>query len=315
MTGGSLADPTLESVESLLRDGLAHGDAELSTAAPVLRHLLVHSDNALFSDEVVARARGFLADMALQLLRSQGEALDADDPVSFAAEHQDDLALALAEERPLLAHVHALAVEGTIALQLEARSGIDPVLCPLLEELVASRDDAVAGTATAVLAAQARFILHHRRMSLPLGELPGELFHRALLVLQGQFRGRGDAAAMAARNLSGQFDEGHGRLALVARLVGRMNEPADRFDIRHAGLATFASALAAASAQDRDLCVLWLSDGRFVRLALAMRAAGLTQQQAEKQLLHLDVDFALPEGFGTLGRERAALLLGASHGE
>ena len=60
MTAATLAEPTLESVESMLRAELAQGDAMLSTAAPILRHLLVNDDLALFSDEVVARVRGML---------------------------------------------------------------------------------------------------------------------------------------------------------------------------------------------------------------------------------------------------------------
>ena len=52
MMAGTLAEPTLESVETVLREELAQGDGMLATATPILRHLLVNDDQALFSDEV-----------------------------------------------------------------------------------------------------------------------------------------------------------------------------------------------------------------------------------------------------------------------
>ena len=316
MTVESLAEPTLESVESLLRDELAHGDAALSTSAPVLRHLLAHGDNALLSDEVVARTRALLADVASQLLDALAEAVAAADPVAFLAGRRDSLALALADEPALLAHVHALAIEGIVSLELQARSGIDPVLCPQLQELVASPDGDLAGIAIAALAAQARFILHHGQMTLPLGELPGDLLAQAFRVLESHAAKRGDAARAAVHQLSAQFDENHSRLGLISQLVARMGEPALGLDIRHAGLAIFATALAATSKQERDVCVLSFADGRGVRLALSLRAAGLTAAEVESQLLHADADVVLPQGFAALSEDRAALLLhGSAPGE
>ena len=70
--------------------------------------------------------------------------------------------------------------------RLQARSGIDPVLTPLVQDLVASKDGSVASLAMAVLASQARFQQHYRRMELPLRELPGDLFHQALVLLRTQ---------------------------------------------------------------------------------------------------------------------------------
>lgn len=316
MTVESLAEPTLESMELLLRDELAHGDAVLSTSAPVLRHLLAHGDNALLNDEVVARTRGLLADVASQLLDALAEAVAVANPVAFLVGRRDSLALALADEPALLAHAHALAIEGSLSLHLQARSGIDPVLCPQLQELVASPDSEVAGIAIAALAAQARFVLHHRQMTLPLGELPGDLLARAFHVLENHAAKRGNAARGAVHQLSAQFDENHSRLGLIAQLVAQLGEPNLGLDIRHSGVAIFATALAAASKQERDLCVLSLADGRGVRLALTLRAAGLTAADVESQLVHTDADVVLPQGFAALGEDRAALLLhGSAPGE
>ena len=310
MTAETLAEPTLESVESMLRVQLAQGDTMLSTAAPILRHLLVNDDPALLSDEVVARVRGMLLDVARQLLHAQAEAVRIEECAPFVAEREEALAQCLAGDAEFLAHVHALTIEARLTLQLQARSNVDPVLCPLLQELVASSDDTVAGSAMAVLAAQARFIQHHRRMALPLAELPGDLFHAALLALRSI--AEESEAASAERTLRDRYDEGHGRLGLISHLVMRLGKAARALDIHHAGLAIFATALAMASRQERDVTVLSFSDRQFVRFALAMRAAGLKQPVVEEQFLHLHREISLPEGFDRLPAERASSLLASS---
>lgn len=312
MTSAMKPEASLESVETLLRDELVQGDVMLSTATPVLRHLLVTEDQAPFSDEVVARVRGMLVDIARQLLSAMAQAAQIADRSEFLAEYEDGLAEALLDEPAFLAHVHALTLEARLALQLQARCNIDTALSPLLQELAASRDEVLAGSAMATLAAQARFIEHHRRMSLPLGELPGDLFHTAVLALRAHFDDRAETAA-AEQALHEAYDESRGRPALLARLVMRMGKIAPRaLDIDQAGLAIFATALAMASGQERDLAVLSFSDRQFARLALVMRAAGLKQPAVEEQFLYLHPGIVLPEGFEKLTADRAALLLAAS---
>ena len=75
-----------------------------------------------------------------------------------------------------------------IALLIDADNvrpeGIDPVLTGLVQELIASQDSGVSALAMQALAAQSRFVQSQRRMELPLGELPGDLFHKALLLMQ-----------------------------------------------------------------------------------------------------------------------------------
>ena len=158
---------------------------------------------------------------------------------------EDALAEALVSEPALLRHVHALTLEAQVTLRLHATGNIDPVLSPLLQDLIAAKDDVVAGVAMATLAAQARFVQHYRRMELPLGELPAELFHRALLL----FRSHADCddAAAAEHALRQSYEERHGRLGLLSRLVMRMGLDASHaLDAGHAGVAIFATALAMA---------------------------------------------------------------------
>jgi hypothetical protein len=310
-----MTEQTAEAVELLLRDELGRGDAKIATSRPILRHLLANDDHTLFSDEMVARIRGMMNHIASQLLFAQGAAADALDRARYAADRQDDLAQALFEDTDFLAHAHALTLEAQLTERLQARSGIDSVLTPLVQELAAAREMDVAGVAMAVLAAQARFMQHHRRMELPLGELPGDLLHKALLLMRLQ-AGDERAADQAERQLRDIYEEGAGRLGLLARLVMAMGQKAVRaLAIDHAGLAIFSTALAMASAQSRDLTVLSFADRQFARLALALRAAGLKQQAVEEQFLYLHPEIALPDGFEMLRADRAAALLADSRPE
>jgi hypothetical protein len=302
-----MTEQTVESVELLLRDELGRGDTMIATSRPILRHLLANDDHALFNDEMIARIRGMMNHVASQLLFAQAGAAGSPDRASYAAERQDELAQALFEDTAFLAHAHALTLEAQLAERLQARSGIDSVLSPLVQELAAAREMDMAALARAVLAAQARFMQRHRRMALPLGELPGDLFHRALLLLRSHAEHGGEASEEAERQLREAYEEGTGRLGLLTRLVMAMGQKAMRaLAIDHAGLAIFSTALAMASSQERDIAVLSFADRQFARLALALRAAGLKQQAVEEQFLYLHPEIALPDGFDMLRADRAA---------
>jgi hypothetical protein len=312
MNSVTTSDPGTESAETLLRDELAQCDFALSSAMPILRHLVVNEDQSLFSDEVVARVRGMLAALARQLLHAQAEAEHIADRTAFLDGREPVLAEALAGEPALLRHIHALTVEAQIALRLQVQADIDPVLSPLLQDLVAAEDGVLASTAMATLAAQARFIQHQRRMSLPLDQLPAELFHKALLLFRAQ-AGDSAGAETAERALRQAFDESLGRLGLLSRLVMRAGRLAPQaLDVGHAGIALFASALSLAAGQERELIALSLSDRQYARLALAMCAAGMKPAAVQAQLVLLHPDVALSEAFASLGSDQAARLLATS---
>ena len=74
-----------EPVEQALRDELARGDALIAGARPILRHLLAEHDRALFNEELVARVRGMMLDLARQLLFVQTEVANAPDRASSRA--------------------------------------------------------------------------------------------------------------------------------------------------------------------------------------------------------------------------------------
>lgn len=304
------------SIENVLRDELAQGDAMLGTIAPILRHLLNNSEHSVFSDEIVARVRGMLSGLVGQLLDAKAEAAGHADQREHPADIVQTLQDNLAAHQGLLAHVHALAMEWQLTERLHARLALDPVISPLLQALIASPDSGVATRAMALLAAQARFAQAQRRMELALTELPGDLLHGAFLTLRAMADGSADDqhhTEEAERAIRARFDESRSRLGLIASLlVGMGGGASAALSITHGGVAIFVSALGMASAQGRDLAILSTNDAQLARLALAMRAAGIKPETVEEEFASLHPAVALPDNFAQLGPDRAAAILAQS---
>ena len=307
---------TGETVEAVMRVELAHGDALVGTIAPILRHLLANDEHSVFSDEIIARVRGMLSDLAVQLLDAQARASGAPEARDHDSTQIEALVAGIVGHAGFLAHLHALALEWQLTERLQARLAVDPVLSPLLQALIASQDTATAAAAVALLAAQARFAQSQRRMQLPIGELPGELVHAALLVLRSHaahdpaHQAESEAAEAAIR---ARYDESRNRLGLMTRLVAGMGGGASAaLSVTHAGAGLFLTALGLGSGQERDMAVLATNEGQLARLALALRACGLKHKAIEEQFAALHPDVSLPEGFDQLGSDRAAALLALS---
>lgn len=299
-------------VEALLRGGLTRENRAVASVVPVLQHLLASEAHSLLSDAVLARVRGMIHDCAAQVMA----AMAGHDPASRALLHTDPSALeacadALLEDEALLAFCHALASEGLLAERLQQRQSLDPVLSPLLQELIASEDPAIASLAMSVLAAQSRFVQTQRRMELPMGELPAELFHAVIARAQATVTGGAGHEGLA--RLQSSYDEGASRLGLLARLVGSMRRGVvAALALDHAGLALFASALAAQQDHPRAAVVLACLDGQGLRLALVLRAAGLSLPAIERQFALIAPGALLPRIIADLTPERAATLLNAA---
>lgn len=303
--------PSESPVEIILREELAHGDGVLQSLAPILGHLVATAGNPLFNDQVVASVRSRAADVARQLLREQGIAAGLGDPDGFAEAGFDELADALMNQQDFLIHCHALTIEAQTGEALRRRSGIDPVLSPMLQSLIASKNQSIAGGAMAILAAQARFFQHHARMELPLRELPGAIFDQVLLTWRS-FAGS-DASTVTAQaeaTLRSNFDEGASRIGLLNRMIlalGKDARPA--LAVSNGGVSLFASALALVSEQPRDTIVVATSEQLVGRLALSLRAAGLDAREVAEQFGYFHPDIDLPEGFEALRQDRAQELL------
>ena len=302
-----------ESIESALRIGLASSDAAVESIVPILRHVLTSEDSSLFGDEIVARVRGMLADLAEQLLDRYQE---PEDGAADQTAHVGVMSDALLESPALLNHLHALALEWQLTQRLEARFGVDPVLTPLLQALIASNKADTASLAMHLLAAQARHGQAQRRMSLPLLELPAELLHTALTALRSAGDKLGQEAAAQVDEIQSRvrrdYNEASTRLGLASRLVSSLGTDArDALSIRHAGTTIFHSALAIGAGIDRDLAVLATHESQAARLALALRASGLKAAAVLEQCLALHPDFSFPDTLEGVSADRAAALLAA----
>lgn len=310
MIDAAAPNGNLDSLETVLRTDLAHGEAVGESVVPILRHLLANQGNSMFGEEIVARVRGMISDIAGQLL----DACAAAAGETELPEHEDDAIAAVSDllvaDGNLVAHVHALALEAQLAAALQSRLSLDPVLSPLVQALVASPDNDASALAMNFLAAQARFVQAQRRMKLPLNELPGDILAAALNVI-GSVPEIPDATAnVAASTLRGRYDEGRSRLGLIARLVTGMGGGAiAALSISHAGVAIFLTALAIGSSQAREAVTLSTSETQLARLALGLRAAGMKPETVAEQFLALHPDVELPQGFDRIGADRAAAIL------
>ena len=289
-----------------LRHELARGDLSLASSRPVLRHLLDGTDTTL-SDEIVAMIRGMVADCARQL---EDTLADAGEPVDERSGSTLDL---LQGQDGLVGHLHALAWEARLAERIALRSGIDPVLSPLLQSLAASQDEQRAAAAMQVLSAQARFIQRARRMACPLHELPPDLFHSAVRLLD-DIASDFDVAETAATALRAGYDERHTRRGRFSHLISTLGpDTAQALELDMAGLSLFGSALAHHIEADRDTVLLGFAEHHCARLALSLRAAGLAGDAMHAQFFYLHPEIALPDRLVELAPADArAMLEGAS---
>ena len=294
-----------DTVAAALRDELARGDAVAGTVAPILRHLIAARDVSVFSEEILARVRAMLADLATELL----DALVG--PESRRAHSADEIEVvgrALLDNPALLTHLHALALEWQLTERMQARLALDPVLSPLVRE----RLSAPPGPAQDFLAAQARWCQAQRRMKLPLRELPADLLNVALYTLRmlaGAEPELADRASLVENDIRQSYDEAVTRLGLAACMLADLPDGRSALAIGQAGVPLFLTALAAGSGQHRDAVVLATHEAQLARLALGLRAAGLAPAAVAEQFQVLHPDILLPAGFEQIDPDHAAAIL------
>lgn len=298
-------------IETILRDELTRGDIALRGVAPVLTHMLSGSGGSLVSEAIVARLRGILAHIASQLLSS----IEAD----YDDQEADRVADFIANDGAILSHCYAHAMEAQLTERLEIKSAVDPVLSPLLQELIASDNAEVAELAMVTLTAQSRFTQTSKRMELPLVELPADLFQHLIhlwskMPLAIAEESRSAVLKSSVASLKSDYDEGATRAGLLARLVSAMRGGARAaLNLEHAGFALFTTALSALTRQPRELSILSCHPRQAARLALSLRAAGLIESEIEQQFELLHPEQKLPRGFDDLMPDRAQTLI--SHAE
>ncbi|MCT2399512.1 hypothetical protein [Novosphingobium mangrovi (ex Huang et al. 2023)] len=306
-----------DNVEAVLREELARGDAMAETVLPILRHLIAAEDSSVFSEEILARVRGMLADLAGGMLDAMANAAGPDEAFARDDGIAEQLTRAFMDNPALISHLHALALEWQLTERMQARLALDPVVSPMLQELISSPDEGTQGLAMTFLAAQARWCQTQRRMTLPFRDLPGDLLHGVLASLRSLGEQRPDLAERTGRAetaIREAYDEGASRLGLAWRLVMTLGDGnRSALSLTHGGVALFLTALALGSGQARDVVVLSTHEAQLARLALALRTAGLEPSGIEEQFLALHPDVTLPEGFDRLGTDSAASILASGH--
>ena len=313
--GDRMIGPALNVSTSLptcgrLREALVAGEERLASAVPVLRHLLRPMDPAMFCDAALAQVRGMLGDLARQLLSARAEASGIRDSAQFAEQGEEALAHLLSADDALLSYVHALTLEAVLAERLQTATGLDPVVSPLVQQLITATDEAVAGLAMDLLSAQARFLQQQQRMELSPSELPDTLFLRALLAMRAHAGAEDEDASRAEDVLRDRRRERPGRIAQIEQLLGGSEADTESsLSVSRAGLPIFLTALSLASGEERSqlLLAIFARDG--LRPALAMRAAGLEQQQIEMQLALLGADPFVGEDLTALSPAQSAMML------
>ena len=300
----------------LLRAALRDADTALAGAGPVLAQLLSARDDGLFSDEMLARVRGLVTSLAGNLSALTAGA-DARTPHRDIADPQVlGLADYLLQSPALLSHCHALALESQIAQRLERQAALDPVLSPFIQNAIAVSEQTAASLAMRALAAQARFVQAQKRMELRPEELPGELLFDVVRGWQRWFE-KNDVAGFAAgqENLRRKYNEGQTRAVLLSRLIENdVEDTAHLLAIDHVGVALFVTGLAEHGGLSRELAAFTLTAGQAARLAIALRAAGLSAEAIERQCLRLHPDLLPPVIPDTLQPAAARAMLQQSSG-
>ncbi|WP_404481140.1 hypothetical protein [Novosphingobium sp. BL-52-GroH] len=301
-----------ETVVAALRDDLARGDAVAGTVAPILRHLVAAGDVSVFSEEILARVRAMLADLAIALLDAL---VGTESRRVHSAGEVEVVGRALLDNPALLTHLHSLALEWQLTERMQARLALDPVMSPLLQGLLPNDQ----GLAAAFVGAQARWCQAQRQMKLALRELPAELLNVALYTLRMLAGAEPELAAratVAETEIRASYDEASSRMGLAAKLVAGLGDGAwTALVLARAGVPLFLTAIAQGSGQNRDAVVLSTHEAQIARLALALRAAGLEPWLVEEQILALHSEMLLPEGFERIGSEQAATILSLHPGQ
>ena len=272
-----------------LRHLLTHGERTRLGLPQQLRHRIGFADPSLFDDELIARTRGLLVHLTAQVAGNRSHS-----GTVRHREARDAILRALFDHPAMLAHCHGLALEYRLTRRLAEENGIDPVLPPILQELIASPIEATSRLASGVLASQTRFLSNMERMQLPLRQLPGELLHDIFAIGRERLGEPilADAVEQAVRT---SYDEGATRIALLGRLVSAPDYPQTRgWQLPEAGLAPFLASLAEAGGIGMHEAALLTTESQAARLALMMRTLNCNPGSINRNLYILHEDIALP---------------------
>ncbi|WP_379550556.1 hypothetical protein ACRAQ7_12470 [Erythrobacter sp. W53] len=294
-----------------LSEALARNNTLQPKLGPMLELLLSSQDQTLFSDAIITRIRGMLLSIARHVLRHQAEAMGERAADAFVFARSEDLAVQLSTHQPLILHCHALALETQCMDRMQSLYGLDPVLTPLIQDMISSEDAGLASAAMALLASQTRFTQFQKRLELPLTELSADLFHSVLTTWHGASDETDvDSLARAETKLRSEFDEGKSRISLLDRVISTLGGAGDQtLEIDQAGVSLFLSAIASSVGMRRDQAALATHETQIARLLLALRSTGRKPQDCEAAVLRIHPEAEVPYGLDQIGTREAKAMM------
>lgn len=308
MIDHAVSPAATQGIEAALRRGLVRGDAAAASALPVLRHLVAADGNEAFGEDILARVRSMLNDMAAQLL----DAMIGDvDRRPHAPDEIAVLSRALLDDAGVLAHAHVAAIEWQLTCSLHDRLALDPVNTPLVQTQIA---EGRAG-ALAFLGAQASWYQDHQRFTLPLSRLPVETLDAVLGILRQLVDGE-QSLAQRVGEVEDALRAAHAATADRIELARQVASDADEVSavsVQEAGVAVFLTALADRSGAARDEIVLSTLPQQKSRFMLRMLAAGVSPYCLQRQVQAIHRNTVLPDGLDGIDPQRAALVLAEGH--
>lgn len=298
--------------ESAVRDRLTQADKALKGAAPYMQFRVFGENQPFLSDEVVARVRGMLLDVANQFtaqLRGSANMTSFDEALTDTL--TNSLAVRLASVPAILEHAYAASCEWLVTMRMQARSNVDPVVSPLLQCMIADRGIATSQSAMQFLSAQTKYAQDQRRMKLPVAEMSAAL----LPLLYGVWRDVAEQYGVhyeeivqAERAVEARTAGAMSRTNTISRFLTDVGN-SRAFSALEAGVALFVSAIATATKQHRDSVVMAMNEESPVRFALMLRAAGLSTNGIEEQFLAIRAETGQLSGVEMLPQDRAAHIL------
>ncbi|PNU06216.1 hypothetical protein [Novosphingobium guangzhouense] len=294
----------LQGAEAAIRRDLARSGAAAASTLPVLRYLVAAEPDNSFAEEVLARVKGILRDVAAQVLDALIGSIDRR---AHAHEEVAVLSRAFLDDTIVLAHAHAVALEWQLTERLSTHLGLDPVVSPFVRARVAAGDALMRE----FLTAQARWVDRQRRMALPLVEVPAPVLDAVLAIVRALVEAEpalSNRVAAVEAEVRLRHDEISNRLMVAERVVAD-----DAFEatapVSACGVTLFLTAFAARSGQPRDGLVAAMQPGQQTRLALLLLAAGTPAALVDAQIREIHGRTGMPAVLAGIDAMRAAAIL------
>lgn len=305
-----LADAdTIDKGDTVFRE-IARGADWLRSVDSIVYNMIANGRSNLFNDEIIAVTRGLLHSLAEQL--NLANVNERPHPLHLRDTTETDATMStLSQNADLVSFCHNLALEFICLRNLQEQLGLDPALPPIIQNSIGSDAGPLAPLAMKLVTAQSRFMQQLTQMRLSLYELPGELLHQILC----DWRTVGECEAIASKakveaSIRRNYNEADSRLALLDRLSSEIttHHPA-QFSILHLGLSLFVSRIASETNQSRSQIVLLLDGTQHVRMLVTMIAAGMKQDDAQRNYATIFGDQAEAPFAGKLSSEQAIAMI------